>query len=542
MHRRVANTANGTTTTTPHLTLEDANDHDHTGDDSNAKEESVAVVSKFPRRRRRKVRSTAFKGHYGSSFFPKDSGVRCLIGLVAILAALICAGLVVIFRLMEQKHVSLFKNNNNNKNNNNKLASSGGANADTRPRPSHPFDTEGDFPDLPASQVYAIPNSMSHIGDKSDEYAAQRMAFGELHPYDTERSLQGMNQVRKHQFQAFENPSYDIYNCPDQPPKGYPHDWNTLTLLEHWKPDDPNPPSKLHQGLCVFDYRTDYVKALTYRKQELPFVMSGDPAVAQAVERWNSPGYMDELMGDVMHRAEYSETNHFMYWQPGKPRKRKGGRGPPQKAPEGWKEPTKLMRMTYADWLKHANVTDDAKLGPDQPHWYFRLIGCGETDPEGHCDSGSSEYLFDELTFFQPRPGLMYMVEPHEQKGIHCRFGMRGVTAENHFDASRNSIAVLGGERRYILSHPSQCQNLALFPKGHPSARHSAVDWSDPDLDEYPEFASAQSSEVVLQAGDVLYLPTNWFHYIISLSLNFQCNTRSGRGDETMDHMHECGF
>jgi ribosomal protein L16 Arg81 hydroxylase len=134
------------------------------------------------------------------------------------------------------------------------------------------------------------------------------------------------------------------------------------------------------------------------------------------------------------------------------------------------------------------------------------------------------------------------MVDHQKQKGIHCRFGMKGVIAENHFDGSRNSIVVLGGERRYILSHPDQCELLQLFPKEHPSARHSAVDWSDPDLEAFPDFQKAETNEVVMQAGDVLYLPTNWFHYIISLDLNFQCNTRSGINPEYMPPIQRCGF
>lgn len=103
-------------------------------------------------------------------------------------------------------------------------------------------------------------------------------------------------------------------------------------------------------------------------------------------------------------------------------------------------------------------------------------------------------------------------------------------------------IVVLGGERRYILSHPNQCENLALLPRGHPSARHSAVDWSDPDFENFPQFANAEVNEVILQAGDVLYLPTNWFHYIISLGFNYQCNTRSGVNTEYMKPIHDCGF
>jgi ribosomal protein L16 Arg81 hydroxylase len=119
---------------------------------------------------------------------------------------------------------------------------------------------------------------------------------------------------------------------------------------------------------------------------------------------------------------------------------------------------------------------------------------------------------------------------------------MKGVIAENHFDGSRNSIVVLGGSRRYILSHPNQCEKLALYPKGHPSARHSAVDWSDPDYEQFPDFADALVNEVVLVPGQVLYLPTEWFHYIVSLELNFQCNTRSGITAHYKPDIRRCGF
>jgi len=47
---------------------------------------------------------------------------------------------------------------------------------------------------------------------------------------------------------------------------------------------------------------------------------------------------------------------------------------------------------------------------------------------DGDCDKGSSEWLFDELTYFQPRMGEerpFYLIEPMQQKGIHCRFGMK---------------------------------------------------------------------------------------------------------------------
>jgi len=481
---------------------------------------------------------------------------------------------------------------------------------------------------------YVIPDSMGHIGSKKKWYLELRREYDTtILPRDDERSLKFVEEERKRQGIYKQSPHaqtpYDIHNCPEEPPKGYPMQWPVLAVLQNWPTDDPTPSKYaekgIHQGICVFDYRTELHKANNYRHAEVPFVMRNDPAAARTSERWNHPGYMEKLlMGkeDTMRRTEYSPNNHFMYWVDKRPRgerrqaaqqlkhqKERGmdvhngfGRGDQndmaeamheleefndlkrkledakeyledhedddeaieevehlqrqvnrakkkkrEAALENWQPPTENLRMTYLDWLEHANVTDDM-LGPDNPHWYFRLIGCGdmgEHTADGSCDKGSSEWLFDELTYFQPRLGEerpFYLIEPKHQKGIHCRFGMKGVIAENHFDLSRNAITLLGGQRRYILAHPNQCSNMNLLPRGHPSARHSAVDWSNPDLETFPTFKDAEVNEVVMQPGDVLYLPTNWFHYIISLELNMQCNTRSGGEKIYRDEITECGF
>lgn len=380
---------------------------------------------------------------------------------------------------------------------------------------------------------------MPRIGDKSWKYSKLRKIYDDKLPVNDRRTKDFVHSLHKRKYHPImeDEMTYDIHNCPFDPPANYPFAWNAVAhVLSNWPPDDPDPRSHIYQGLCVFDFNTERDKAAHYRTAELPFIVRDDPQVLRTTERWNQPGYLDELLGDVRHRTEYSPSNRFMYWN--KPDPRRGGAG----VGKEWTPPTKMLRMPYQEWLSHANVTDESKLGPRMEHWYYRLIGCGEMD-HGKCDRGSSEYLFDELAFFQPRiENDLYMTEPEEQKGIHCRFGMKGVIAENHFDGARNMIALMGGERRYILSHPDQCENLGLFPNGHPSARHSAIDWSDPDLEKFPQFRYAELNEVVLQAGDVLYLPTTWFHFIVSLDLNFQCNTRSGRSEEYMSSIRGCGF
>lgn len=190
------------------------------------------------------------------------------------------------------------------------------------------------------------------------------------------------------------------------------------------------------------------------------------------------------------------------------------------------------------DEIKEDHDTEEEK----RLKWYYLRINGWLEDAD---EEGTDKFVFDELKFFDPRKkdSDFYMIDKKKQRGINCRFGMRGIIAENHMDLSRNTIALLGGERRYIIAHPEQCTKMGLYPHEHPSGRHSSFDWCNPtEWDIHPEFKEARVSEVVMHAGDVLYLPTAWFHYIVNLSINIQCNIRSGIGEENMNFVNECGF
>lgn len=406
----------------------------------------------------------------------------------------------------------------------------------------------------PDPTLYRPHDSMEGIGDFSPRYAKLREYIDQLLPDDPERSQRRVDELKTHTFglmemvndasQPQQQPVYDVYNCPDVPPEGYPYQWKLVDMLDRWPTDDPEPRAKVHQGLCVFDYQKDYDKAMAYRNAELPFVTINDPAVLKTVERWSVPGYVESLLGDKPYGCEYTENNHFMYGSGSKP-KRKNRRGAAAVEAEPEKKfyaANRHLTLKYSEWLQHAEVPD-SELGPDKPHWYYRLITCGKFRGDVCRKNGDngSEYIMDELTFFQPKKNL-YLVDPEAQAGVHCRFGMKGLIAENHWDAGRNTIVVLRGMRRYILAHPKECNNLVLYPKGHPSARHSKMDWAHYDTKTYPEFAQATANEIIMQPGHVLYLPPTWFHYIISLDTNMQCNTRSGNPPDWNKFVRQCGF
>lgn len=370
------------------------------------------------------------------------------------------------------------------------------------------------------------------IRGQTNKMKSFRILFEQKYnPKDTVRTRKAVDAMRQPLPSTVSNMTYDIFGgCPDAPPKGYPKEWNLVKMLKAWNPDDTDVPPEIYQGLCVFDWDVDKAKAMAYRKAEVPFVLRNHPEVMKASERWNHPNYLQNLLGSTPQRNEYSRNNHFMFWRTKNLRS----------TPTGWKPPTENVKLNFKEWYAHAKeleaLPNRSKYHVNKEHWYFRLNADYDL---------ANQYVFDELPIFIPDVDhpTEFMVQPEQQRGINCRFGMRGVVAESHFDSSRNWIVLMGGMRRYILSHPSQCKNLELYPVSHPSGRHSSVNWSDPSSVKWSDpFASATANEVVLQAGDALYLPTGWFHFIVSLNINYQCNARSGHTFENDHHISECGL
>ncbi|KAG7339623.1 cupin-like domain containing protein [Nitzschia inconspicua] len=367
--------------------------------------------------------------------------------------------------------------------------------------------------------------------------------------------------------------SYSIHQCPPEIPVGYPYTWNLVQVLRHWHPDDTNIPTNIHQGLCSIDWNdpTQHDIATRYQQAEVPFLLYNHPDLVRAAERWNQYRYMDTMLAQEKsstshqnnnnnqnnnqkhhpgqdqyrptYRNEHSNNNHMMYWK-----LRNNIRGPDP--PVGWKPPTDDVELTFPQWYHKAIQMENSTDMTQQEHYYLRLNGVPD---------GTGQFLYDELPLFRPNQdhtSTLFMVSPNEARGINCRLGSKGTIAELHYDQSRNWITILKGYKRYILAHPNQCRNMKLYPMGHPSARHSSVNWSDPEQwtnnnnnhqnqqfqSQSHSFATAQVNEVVLQPGDGLYLPTYWFHFIVSLTINYQCNARSGTTYENQRHISQCGF
>lgn len=90
-----------------------------------------------------------------------------------------------------------------------------------------------------------------------------------------------------------------------------------------------------------------------------------------------------------------------------------------------------------------------------------------------------------------------------------------------HFDAPNNIACCVVGKRRFTLFPPEQVNNLYVGPLHFtPSGQAiSLVDFAKPDLQKFPRFAEAMEHAQVaeLSAGDILFIPSMWWHHVEAL-------------------------
>ncbi len=107
-------------------------------------------------------------------------------------------------------------------------------------------------------------------------------------------------------------------------------------------------------------------------------------------------------------------------------------------------------------------------------------------------------------------------------------FGGAGNVTPLHFDRDNNFFAQLHGRKHLTLFDPSHF--LDLYPNlDSPLSHISRVDLLAPDYERFPKLRDAQPVEVLLEPGDLLYLPPFWWHLVRSLdeaiSINFWWRT-----------------
>jgi hypothetical protein len=317
--------------------------------------------------------------------------------------------------------------------------------------------------------------------------------------------------------------------------KGYPKLSTLDDVLAHWPQDEiDHPPLPIQETLQHFDYTkpTQLEEAWKYLHQQLPFKLTNVPELVQANEKWTDEYVAQQFdTNQATGSCQESPTSFFAFYD-----KRLWNietMGLP---------PTRNNDFTFQTWAKHARYADATQLPSNRPHFYWQA---GVAKEERYLSKGDPwSFISRDLPSFSATENdetTILCSDPSQAKGIQCRFGERGVTAANHYDGGQNMVGMVSGAKRYILSPPNQCSKLGIVTtRGTAMYRHSLLNLerlplastgklSSKEEKEWLETAGkAMVVETVLRSGEVLFIPSHWFHYIVGLQKNAQCNVRSG--------------
>ena len=111
--------------------------------------------------------------------------------------------------------------------------------------------------------------------------------------------------------------------------------------------------------------------------------------------------------------------------------------------------------------------------------------------------------------------------------------GLGGHTSSMHYDIADGTLVQLHGAKKVVLFPPTQTDNLYPFSV-YVHLRHgfklrccySRVCPENPDMQSFPKFQEAipYKCEVVINQGEILYIPAYWWHEITTLGNEMVCS------------------
>ena len=105
---------------------------------------------------------------------------------------------------------------------------------------------------------------------------------------------------------------------------------------------------------------------------------------------------------------------------------------------------------------------------------------------------------------------------------VNCWIG-KGSKSGLHFDQLSNLLCCIVGARKAVLVPPED--SALMYPHVEPARSHAsripAEDVEDGEAlrQRHPDFLAATRHEAFLDAGDALYIPPRWWHYIRSFEM-----------------------
>lgn len=105
--------------------------------------------------------------------------------------------------------------------------------------------------------------------------------------------------------------------------------------------------------------------------------------------------------------------------------------------------------------------------------------------------------------------------------------GGKGARVQMHYDIDLANIMLchFGGKKRVLVFPPDQTRYLYKVPFSFSSLH--GIDYSNPDFEKYPALKHVKGQVAELDHGDILFIPSGYWHYICYDEIGFSLSLRA---------------
>lgn len=231
-----------------------------------------------------------------------------------------------------------------------------------------------------------------------------------------------------------------------------------------------------------------------YVKKCKPAIITGMLDDWKALERWNDMDYIRKKVG---HRKV-----------------------PVMNLPE------KYADVTYSDWAGMFRLSGIPHMENLEVNEYLDLLASSDVKYKG-------QYYLGDVMLKKFLPELMEDIEDiplledfnDGEDSHHYRvlfFGQDSYTHTHMHITNQALLCQAVGVKKMLMFAPDQARNLHPYPmttrENSPFVTQANMD--DPDFVKHPRMKKAKALEMVVNAGEIAFIPTYWWHAVYSPGLS----------------------
>ena len=236
--------------------------------------------------------------------------------------------------------------------------------------------------------------------------------------------------------------------------------------------------------------------------QRTPVVVSGALGNWKALAKWDLE-YLAAVLGTTEVTTEVSTTNSF----PTLPR---NGSRAKQTRSGGQSNKRPSLELPFAEFaarlaqqnLNRTESRDRAQRNGSVENLYLKDKGLVEKFPGLIADIP----LQPAISTNEHYPSILWV-------------GAAGTNTPLHYDAVDGLFAQVRGRKQFTLFAPDDSPSLYPFPIFSRISYFSRIDLQQVDRALFPRFSNAKPIKLVLEPGELLYLPAFWWHHVESLEM-----------------------